>query len=84
MLALFERLSFVFSESSTQDRLDRLEALAERSETLRQVVFVAITLLGMGSGPAGNRMSHRRGSSWSCTGPPPCAVETIHPSLRTA
>ena len=62
------------SSSSTPDALDRLAALTERPEILRQVVFVAITLLGMIGGLVGNWSVHRRGWSGAVTAPRTCSV----------
>lgn len=54
--------------SSTSDALDRLAALTERPEILRQVVFVAITLLGMVGGLVGNWSDAPSWLIWGCYG----------------
>jgi len=54
--------------SSMSDTLDRLAALTERPEILRQVVFVAITLLGMIGGLVGNWVGSPSWVVWCCYG----------------
>lgn len=54
--------------SSMSDVLDRLAALTERPEILRQVVFVAITLLGMVGGLVANWADAPSWLIWGCYG----------------